>query len=327
MKFEQNFSMLFDDLNLPELFITEYLCNANGDYVKIYLYLLFLCKHGSDISPLDISKQLSIPLQTIELGLKHWEEQGILIKKKSSYEIVDLKKIAVNNLYTPKLTSSPEQAIENMDKNIKQNKVIDEINKEFFQGVMSPIWFNRIDNMFHKYLFDEEVMIALFRYCYDRGALHQNYMKTVADSWFNNHIRTMSDLESYYLTLDATKKIQKKISKKLGITRNLNEYEEAFIDKWTKDYNYPMEVLELALKKTSGKSNISFEYIDSIISDWHDKKLGTIEDVTSYLEQQKKKAKAIQTLSQKTNPDQISLTKFFDNQNQYNDIDNLYSNL
>ena len=42
MNFEQKASMLFSDLNVPEVFITEHLGAANGDYVKIYLYCLFL---------------------------------------------------------------------------------------------------------------------------------------------------------------------------------------------------------------------------------------------------------------------------------------------
>ena len=76
MKFEQNLSMLFSDLNIPEVFISEYLCSANGDYVKIYVYCLFLCKYNGEIAPLDLSKKLALPLKTVELGLKYWEEQG-----------------------------------------------------------------------------------------------------------------------------------------------------------------------------------------------------------------------------------------------------------
>ena len=118
MKFEQNLSLLFEDMNIPELFFTEYFCNANGDYVKIYLYSLFLCKHGSEISALDLSKKLSISLKSVEAGFKYWEEQGVLIKKNKTYEFADLKKIAVNKLYTPRLTTSPDEAVKNNEKNI-----------------------------------------------------------------------------------------------------------------------------------------------------------------------------------------------------------------
>ncbi len=326
MKFEQNLYMLFEDLNIPEYFMTEYFCNANGDYVKIYLYSKFLCKHGSEISALDLSKKLAIPLASVEAGLKYWEEQELLIKKNQTYEIADLKKIAVNKLYTPKLSSSPEDAIKDTDRNVLRVQAINEINTSFFQGVMSPTWYTTIDTFFKKYSFDEDVMVALFRYCYDRGALHHNYIQAVAEGWSNSNIKTMNDLEKYYLEQEQLQKFKKSIKKKLGISRNLNEYEEGYIQKWTQDFKYPMDIIEIALKKTTSKTTFSFDYLDKIITDWHEKNLNTGEEITNYIKEQKQKAKEIKAM-QNPNPNQMSLQKYFDDQNQYSDIDQFYANL
>jgi len=325
MKFEQNLSMLFSDINLPEVFISEYLCSANGDYVKVYIYCLFLCKYNGEISPLDLSKKLSLPLKTVELALKYWEEQGIVIKKNKIYELADLKKIEIDKLYKPKLTSSIEDAIEGNTKNILRTQAINEINSAFFQGVMSPTWYTDIDNLFTKYHFDEEVMIALFRYCFDRQALHKKYLYAVAEGWASNKIQSMNDLEKYYLGVEKTNKIKKSISKKLGITRNLSQYEEAYIEKWTVDFNYPMEIIELALKKTTSKTNFSFDYIDKMITDWHEKSLFTPEDVSAYLKEQKQRNKELKNFE---NQQQITLQKYVDTQtNQYSDLSKFYANL
>ena len=40
MNFEKNWSTLFEDINIPELFVSNHLTNANGDYVKLYLYCM-----------------------------------------------------------------------------------------------------------------------------------------------------------------------------------------------------------------------------------------------------------------------------------------------
>ena len=323
MKFEQNLSMLFSDINIPEVFISEYLCSANVDYVKIYVYFLFLCKYDSEISPLDLSKKLSLPLKTVELGLKYWEEQGVLIKKNKIYELADLKKIEIDKLYKPKLTSSIEDAIDGNNKNILRTQAINEINASFFQGVMSPTWYTDIDNLFTKYHFDEDVMIALFRYCFDRQALHKKYLYAVAEGWASNKVQTMNDLERYYLEIEKSSKIKKSISKKLGITRNLSQYEEAYIEKWTVDYNYSMDIIELALKKTTSKTNFSFDYIDKVITDWHEKSLFTADDVTTYLKEQKQKMKEMKNVDTQ----QMTIQKYVDTQtNQYNDLSKFYAN-
>ena len=106
MNFEQNLSLIFENMSIPEVFISEYLCTANGDYVKIYLYCSFLCKHNVDISALDLSQKLGISIQKVEQGLKYWEDNGVMIRKGESYVLADLKQIEVNKLYTPKLSLS-----------------------------------------------------------------------------------------------------------------------------------------------------------------------------------------------------------------------------
>ncbi len=327
MNFKQNLSLLFEDLNIPEIFISEYFCNANSDYIKLYIYCIFLCKYNCEITALDLSKKLNLPLKTVENAFSYWEEQGVMIKKNKTYELTDLKKIGVNKLYTPKLASSPEEAVENNSKNILRTQAINDINSSFFQGVMSPTWYTDIDYLFKKYYFDEDVMVALFRYCFDRGALHKNYLYAVAEGWASNKIKTMNDLEKYYLEQEQTNKLKKSISKKLGITRNLSQYEEAYIEKWTKDFNYPMEVLEIALKKTTSKTNFSFDYLDRIISDWHDKNLITSDEINNYIKEQRQKAKELKAMQTNINNGQIPLQRYFDDSKEDVDLKKYYANL
>ena len=46
MKLEQNDSpMLFSNTELPDIFFTEYLSQSKGDYIKVYLYIIFLSKY------------------------------------------------------------------------------------------------------------------------------------------------------------------------------------------------------------------------------------------------------------------------------------------
>ena len=74
MKLEQNdLSMLFSSTNLPDIFITEYLSQAAGDYIKVYLYMLFLSKYNKDIKLNDMSKKLALPLNVIQEALKYYE--------------------------------------------------------------------------------------------------------------------------------------------------------------------------------------------------------------------------------------------------------------
>ena len=195
----------------------------------------------------------------------------------------------------------------------------------FFQGVMSHTWYTDIDMLFAKYQFDEEVMIALFQYCSDRKALLRNYLLAVADAWAQSGIKTIKELDAYYSNYENLNQIKKTISKKLGLTRKLSQYEEAYIDKWVMDFNYPLDVIEIALKKTTSKTNPSFDYIDKIISNWHERKLSSANDINIFMQEEKQKRKDFKAQTSSNNITPIQ--KFTDTQTtQFNDLSKFYMN-
>lgn len=319
MKLEQNDkSMLFSNTEIPDVFFSEYLSSANGDYIKVYLYILFLSKYDKDIKINDLSKKLALPLKVIQEAFKYWEDVGVLVKKHTGYILSNLQEIELLKLYSPKLTSSPED-IEKNSKNQYRAKAIENINNQFFQGIMSPSWYNDIDMWFKKYNFDEQVMLALFNYCFDHSALHRNYIQVVADSWYKNNIKSFSDLDKYYEKQEKISSLKKAIIKKLGLNRNLTVYEDAYIEKWSIEYGYSLEIIEIALRRTTSKTNINFEYLNKIISDWHDRNLKTAAEIQEYIKNSKEKQENIKDLKKQTN---------YNNSNQrvYNNFDNLYAN-
>lgn len=300
MKLEQNDTpFLFSSTSLPDVFFTEYLSYADGNYVKIYLYMLFLAKYSKDIKVNDLAKKLQLPLKTIQEGVKFWEEQHVIAKKNTGYILNNLQEIELHKLYNPKVTSSPEE-LEKSAKNQYRSKAIENINNEFFQGIMSPSWYSDIDLWFKKYKFDEEVMIALFRYCFNRSALHRNYIQTVAEAWSQNNIKTFNDLELYSEKQEKLKSLENTIKKKLNLTRPLSQYEEGYVSRWNIDYGYNFDIIEMALKKTTSKATISFEYLDKILTDWHERNLKTPVEINSYLVQNKSKTQNIKKLEKQT---------------------------
>ena len=319
MKLEQNdISLIFSQTNIPDVFFTEYLSQASGDFVKIYLYLFFLSKYNKDIKINDLSKKLDLPLKTIQDAVKYWEESGLLIRKNQGFIVANLQEIELNKVYKPKISMAPSD-VKKVAENKYRAKAIDTINNEFFQGVMSPSWYGDIDLWFKKYGFDEEVMIALFRYCFNKSALHKSYISTVAEAWNKNNIKTFSDLDSYYQKEEKVKSVANSVKKKLRLSRNLSVYEEAYIEKWNITYGYGIDIIDIALKKTTSKYNPSFEYIDKLLSDWYERGLKTAEQINSYL------------ITQKNKPVQQQSTKSSKNTNypqrQYDDLNNFYSNI
>ena len=64
---------------VPDLFLEQYMPAANGEFVKVYLYLLKLVKdHQQDSTLSSMADFFSCTENDIVRALKYWEKQGIL---------------------------------------------------------------------------------------------------------------------------------------------------------------------------------------------------------------------------------------------------------
>lgn len=320
MKLESNdLSLLFSNTQLPDIFFSEYLSEASGDFIKVYLYIVFLSKYNKDIKINDLSKKLVLPVKIIQDAIKYWEDKSLITKKNTGYVVNSIQEIELYKLYKPKTALSAEQ-LQKTAENQKKAKAIDFINNKYFSGLMPTTWYPEIELWFKKYSFDEEVMIALFGYCFDKSALHKNYVQTVAEAWNKNNIKTFNDLDLYYEKQEKINIIAKTIAKKLGINRNLTQYEYGYIEKWIIDYGFGMDIIEIALKRTTSKVNPTFDYLDKLLTDWHDRGFKTSSDVQEFLAGMKEKNKNIKKLEKQSTYDKYD-------QRSYSNLDNLYANL
>jgi DnaD/phage-associated family protein len=284
MFFESYKSILYSDTLVPDIFINEYMPSMDGDCVKIYIHCLFLSKYNKYATVKELSKKLDIDINKVKDALIYLESIGVISRKENSSSIIlnDLKEKEIKKMYRLKTTSTPDEAVLSSERNKKRNSIITAINNKFFQGIMPPSWYTDIDAWFDKYNFEEDVMFTLFQYCYEHGGLSKNYIIKVADTWHSRNIRNSFDLDNYSIQYEKFKSIRGKIVKKLRINRNLTEYENTYVENWVDQYKYDFDIIELALKKTSKKTNPSFEYLNAIIKDWHENGLRTKEEIISY---------------------------------------------
>lgn len=324
MLFEYNLSILYSDTQIPDVFITEYMPTMNGDFVKIYVYFLFLGKLSKKASAEDISKKLDMDMEKVREGLTYLENVGIITRNGSGTVMADLKEKEIKKLYRPKITSTPEEAALSSERNKKRNRFISDINNAFFQGIMSPSWYTDIDAWFDKYQFEEDVMYALFQHCYNHKGLAKQYIIKVADNWCSKNIKNHLDLDKYSMEYQKLKDIRSKIMKKIRKQGFLTEYEEGYVEKWVVEYGFDFEIIELALKKTTSILNPNFEYINKILTEWNEKGLKTTDVIIEY----EKARKQSNTTKAKAKEPNVPQKGNFE-QRQYDDdyFDKLYKDV
>lgn len=139
------------------------------------------------------------------------------------------------------------------------------------------------------------------------------------NGWAKSKIKTYEELEDYFSKQEKISGLKKEITNKLGIHRQLTAFEEEYVLKWTNEYGYNMNIIELALKRSVFKANAGFKYYDDVLTDWHAKGLTTPEQVEAHLasiSEKKTRTKQVQNLAK-----QFEFT-----QSTFDSFDNLYDN-
>lgn len=333
---------------VSDIFIDQYMPKANGEFVKVYLYLLRATGSGAGIATIsEIADHFSNTEADIVRALNYWASEGILqVQTGADGQItgINLCSPAVsamqaaqsniqrdvadnatqNNMQSGVINNAVQNNMQsNVDNNTAQNisgadsqmqdsvmeklknqatdkpapsqkeYTLDEI-KEFRKNPdISELFFiietylkhtlSSTDTNMVLYWLDElhfstDLVEYLVEYCITKGHSSLRYMNKVALGWADAGIKTVDQAKD---DAAAHSQIYYSVMKALGITgRNLVDSEVSLINKWVGEYGFDMELVKAACSKTiSAIQKPSFEYTDSILTNWRKKDVHTLKDV------------------------------------------------
>jgi DnaD/phage-associated family protein len=289
MQIDESRKLLFSDTLVPDIFITEYLPTLDGLAVKLYLYALFAARNRRTLSEAEIARRLGVDPDAVRGATAQLSAAGLVQIKERGFEIVDVKEAEVAKIYRPRTSVDPGTvaatdggpAAAPDARRTAREKLLGDIAKTFFQGLMSPSWYGEIETWFDRYRFEPEVIYALFQYCARRGKLDgRAYIAKVAESWSSRGILTFADLSAYFSLHDKVAGIGRKVGKKLR--KGMTEYDEEKVAIWVEKMGYDFDVIELALRRTVKLQNPNLDYVGRILEEWFAAGLKNPEDVERY---------------------------------------------
>ena len=307
---------------VSDIFIDQYMPKANGEFVKVYLYLLRATGSGAGIATIsEIADHFSNTEADIVRALNYWASEGILqVQTGADGQItgINLCSLAVSGIQAAQnnmqsnvdnntaqnISGSDSQVQDSVMEKLKNQATdkpapsqkeytLDEI-KEFRKNPdISELFFiietylkhtlSSTDTNMVLYWLDElhfstDLVEYLVEYCITKGHSSLRYMNKVALGWADAGIKTVDQAKD---DAAAHSQIYYSVMKALGITgRNLVDSEVSLINKWVGEYGFDMELVKAACSKTiSAIQKPSFEYTDSILTNWRKKDVHTLKDV------------------------------------------------
>lgn len=305
---------------VPNHFLDEHMLQANGEFVKIYLYLL-RCAPDSLPSLSLLADKMSCTERDILRAVRYWEKEGLL-----RLGLDDEKKISdISFIYPepapaddpqpekpipqepqPKAETAPapsqtekKLSAERVRK-LKEDQEIVQllyIAEQYLGRTLTFTDTNKLLYFYEELKFDAELIEYLIEYCVSKDHKSIRYIERVALSWAEQGISTVAAAKEEARQYSQT---YFTIFKALGIqNRNPIKSEIEMMDRWMQEWGFTMDLIQEACRRTVMQTGSgSFPYTDSILQKWHTDKVRHMVDLEAT--DAKHKAKTARAAAQKS---------------------------
>lgn len=276
-------------------FIDQYMPKANGEYVKLYLYLLRLHQEGRPFSLEHTADLFEHTENDIRRALSYWEKQGlVLLKKDGKGQITDISLLEPGepkSAAAPPVLSVPETAAASEKQKpsltadriaaLKNQEEIEQllfIASQYLGKTLSPTEISNILYFYDTLHFSTDLIEYLIEYCVSKGSKSARYMEKVALEWSKEGVSTVEDAKKgsslyhrkYYSALNA-----------FGIKgRGPSQSEMEYVDRWTNEFHFTSAIIAEACDRTITQTHQpNFAYANRILEEWHKKGIRHLEDI------------------------------------------------
>ena len=278
MKYIFTCRSITDTVVVPGELIDEYMKNASGEYIKIYLYIL---RHANmELAAEDIADALNVTEGDVERAISYWERAeailkiGVKRKNNSEDSISEVGKDSVN---------IPEGIVSNLSKSDIPSRI--DVNTEKLkddEAFSSLVYssqkylgkiFKQTDLEIFAYMYDVlkipvEVLEYIVELTAQKGKKSVRYVEAIALDFHAKGITTIAQAKA-----DSTLYTGEVygVMKNFGISKREPSSDELkYINKWFKMYGFSKEIVFEACDRTiRNVGNPNFPYADKILTNWY----------------------------------------------------------
>ncbi|MBR2781376.1 MAG: DnaD domain protein [Eubacteriaceae bacterium] len=269
------FNAQSDDIRtttVENAFLTHYMPQARGDYVKVYLYGLKCCTLGQSFSDDDIAAALDLSVSDVKKAWKYWEGQDAVRITSSSDDETSLEFMSLaSKLYVPSMTPPPAEKPRQKSRGRKYVEMFRDLEARMGRPMAHEeqqtvlFWTD-------EYKFSTQTVVLMVEDCISRGKNSFNYWNTMADVYHDMGITTYDGLSDYIEKRDADNRRNKEVLKEMGRYDLPTKPERDLMDKWFDSWGMDMETVKKAVAETTNTRKATFSYVDKVLTAWHEGK-------------------------------------------------------
>lgn len=295
-------------------FIDNYMPQANGEFVKIYLYLLRCMSDAAmDLSISIIADKFDQTEKDVIRALRYFSGKGLLsIEYGEDNELTSITFLPISSEFTVVAKdggtlhhdSSSRVTIQTGTSSQARPSAEDQVlqRPEYTRAMLTEFAKNediaQLLYMTQKYLgkplsnteagtiiflydslhFTTDLIEYLVESCISKGHTSMRYIEKTALNWAEEGIDTVDKARDH---MGSHSRNTYAVMKAFGLSgRNPAEIERRYISKWFQEYGFSLEIVMEACNRTIQTiHNPSFEYADTILHTWKDNNVVHIRDI------------------------------------------------
>ena len=274
------------DTQVENLFLSEYMASAPGEYVKAYLLALMYAQLNKPADDRMIARSVGMDPEKMKECWAYWEGRGVVRRIYADPEDSSVFRVEFVNL-REEVFGSRTPAGETKASARLDDKALAKLYRDVEAAagrMLEAREPEEIASWLSEYGMTPEFILCGYRFCSARRRNNRcRYVATVLKDWKSKGFTSPAQVEEYLQGMDRHFDLQKQIFRALGFSRNATEEEKRIMNKWFDDYGFDLEKIKEACSKTSGISNPNINYVDSILTSWYRESGRTPEDSAQLL--------------------------------------------
>ena len=235
---------------VDNLFFLEYMPDADGTFVKVYLYGLMQCYHPS-LNDTDAADALGLSEAQIRCAFVYWQAKG-LVRIRSDEPLTVEYLLCEQPAVTTATAKKYSRLIESVEALLSPRS----LDMREMQGIYDCI---------ELYGLEEGAVLALVSYSIEQKGkrVSKNYIETVAREWSEQGIKTQEAAEQFVADYRVQKHGAAEVLRRWNKRRPPTVDEMALYDRWTNELGFDAEAVLAAAARMTDVASPTF----AILSD------------------------------------------------------------
>lgn len=266
------------DTSVENMFINEYMPDAPGEYVKVYLFALMYADLGVDMNVRQMAKQLGSTEDEIMKAWDYWDNKGVIKRdfhgNTENYEPDIIFMNLKEKLY------GKEEGVQKDSAEVtgrESDELTDKAIGEMFESIerikgtaLNGTEMQAITDWAKTFNATPEMIMFAYSYCKNLGKSNHNYIGAVIRNWVSKGLTDETSIRKYLEETDQRHYLYRRIFKALGfkLDRNPTEAERRIMDAWFDEMEYTIDTVLKACDTTVAISNPNIKYVDAVIRNW-----------------------------------------------------------